>query len=100
MLKPIQRSETMIQVRKTKTVKESAVKPQLIVRSKLEIMQRHFNQESRRGQFDSYFQKYLRKSDFSENSYHFEVRFFGFFFVRIFFRQVLKTHFSGFFFAK
>ena len=30
----------------------------------------------------------------------FKVHFFGFFFVRISFRQILKTHFSGFFFAK
>ena len=53
MLKHIPVGETMIQIRKAKTVKESAaVKPQLKVRSKLEIIKQHINQEFQKLQFD------------------------------------------------
>ena len=49
LLKLIPASEPMIDIRMAKRLKDSDVKPQLKVRSKLAITQWHFNKETRRG---------------------------------------------------
>ena len=49
LLELIPASEPMIDIRRAKRLKDSDVKPQLKVRSKLAIIQWHFNKETRRG---------------------------------------------------